>query len=68
MKERINERMNMWLDGYMDGHLEGSKEEWISKELWKLQADNIFISATDFPMVGVGWGAFHGEKQENIMD
>ena len=68
MKERINERMNMGLDAYMDGRLEGSKEKWVSKELWKLQADNIFILAAGFPMVGVGWGAFHGEKQENIMD
>ena len=52
----------------MDGWLEGSKEKWTSKELWKLRADNIFILAVGFPMVGVGWGTFPGEKQENIMD
>ena len=57
----------MGLDAYMDGRLEGSKEKWVSKELWKLQADNIFILAAGFPMVGVGWGAFHGENHQMVM-
>lgn len=52
----------------MEGGLEGSKQKWINKELWKLQADTAFYFSCCISKDGSRLGAFHGEKQKTILD